>query len=679
MNRRTSRAENQRADNVKRPKESAKERAAKPSAGTKGAAKTRGHRLSPRTAKPGRVHEDHEEGLKRRTEKAQREEYSADRDEEEDDEDQDEPAEDEDPQDDDGEDDEDIDPEDEEGEDEGLEDEADLDDVDADDEDEDDDGEDDEPGDDADDDEDRERGRSATRSAKGSKLGAAKKKAKASKPRAVPRDKGGSPPPAPLPPALMPGGDAETALRLGRERAAGDEYVLAICQRMGRELTDLRQHKLWRSPDAARGGAALDKVFAAVISQEQTPRLRGPALVLRYMLAQRAGFEMDSGTAYLAQEEYLANRGDYELALGDFIPGNLRRHAADQAYLRNANLTARGAGGAYRWRLETIRKQPLLGLATGLSALDKATGGLQGLTLLAGEAGVGKSTLALVLGAGVLEATPTAGVLYYTFELPKDTLYTRLYSHVSGIPYAQLTRATTSDPQSADGRKQVLSAARERLTADLLPRLRIIEWQTGPGHEPLTAKAITGHITEMYGLPGVDRVLILLDPLPRLEVRSPAISSPAGDDLPARPATELEADMIRMRMLTEVQAWTRGAHRPGGEPILAIAEVRKPDHPRKRLTLADVRGHSDLVYDAHAVLLLEQEAPAAHREVVPLLVNVAKVRDGGTRGDIALDFHHTISTFRERAPGRGQPAARVEDQKPSAPQPRRFAGRAKGA
>jgi replicative DNA helicase len=71
----------------------------------------------------------------------------------------------------------------------------------------------------------------------------------------------------------------------------------------------------------------------------------------------------------------------------------------------------------------------MLGLATGLSPLDEATGGLQGFMLAAGETGVGKSSLVLNLGIGVLRQNPKAGVLLYTLELPKDTYLTTLLAN----------------------------------------------------------------------------------------------------------------------------------------------------------------------------------------------------------------------------------------------------------
>jgi hypothetical protein len=135
-----------------------------------------------------------------------------------------------------------------------------------------------------------------------------------------------------------------------------------------------------------------------------------------------------------------------------------------------------------------------------------------------------------------------------------------------------------------------------------------------------------------------------------------------GGGPPVRPLTELEADEARMRMLVELQASTRRPGVPGGDPVLAVSEVRKPDSQRKRLALADVRGHARLVYDAHCVLLLEPQADGAGllKEVVPVVLNVAKVRDGGRRGDIHLDFHHTVSLFKERGPdpkGTGTPTS----------------------
>lgn len=77
-----------------------------------------------------------------------------------------------------------------------------------------------------------------------------------------------------------------------------------------------------------------------------------------------------------------------------------------------------------------------LGIETGLNALDKATLGLDGLIVLGGIAGQGKTSLALQLAFDACEiGTP---VLFYSLEMPKRAIFTKIFSRLSQIKYSDL-------------------------------------------------------------------------------------------------------------------------------------------------------------------------------------------------------------------------------------------------
>ena len=64
--------------------------------------------------------------------------------------------------------------------------------------------------------------------------------------------------------------------------------------------------------------------------------------------------------------------------------------------------------------------------------------------------------------------------------------------------------------------------------------------------------------------------------------------------------------------------------------------------------------------------------------VVPTWLNVAKIGDEGQRGDISLDFHHTVTRFKERTVGtlaKSNPAVNSESRKSVPTSTKRFAGR----
>jgi len=77
-----------------------------------------------------------------------------------------------------------------------------------------------------------------------------------------------------------------------------------------------------------------------------------------------------------------------------------------------------------------------LGIRTGLNELDKATLGLDGLIVLGGIAGQGKTSLALQLAFDACEiGTP---VLFYSLEMPKRAIFTKIFSRLSQIKYSDL-------------------------------------------------------------------------------------------------------------------------------------------------------------------------------------------------------------------------------------------------
>jgi hypothetical protein len=156
----------------------------------------------------------------------------------------------------------------------------------------------------------------------------------------------------------------------------------------------------------------------------------------------------------------------------------------------------------------------------------------------------------------------------------------------------------------------------------------------------------------------IPRVLTIIDYFQLLNVVS------AGQLLP-------EDDEVKLETLLRFQASTRTPTVTTGDPVVVLSEVRKGDGSRSRLTTNDLLGSSRLAYGAEAILLLEPEGASACSEsdVAPVVLRVAKVRDGGQRGDIPLCFHHSISRFEERkitAKGGGKDRSRKDRRHPPA-------------
>jgi len=78
----------------------------------------------------------------------------------------------------------------------------------------------------------------------------------------------------------------------------------------------------------------------------------------------------------------------------------------------------------------------LLGIKTGLVELDKKTLGLDGLIVLGGIAGAGKTSLALQLAFDACElGTPT---IFYSLEMPKRAIFTKILNRLAEVKYSDI-------------------------------------------------------------------------------------------------------------------------------------------------------------------------------------------------------------------------------------------------
>lgn len=78
----------------------------------------------------------------------------------------------------------------------------------------------------------------------------------------------------------------------------------------------------------------------------------------------------------------------------------------------------------------------LLGIKTGWDKLDQATLGLDGMIVLGGIAGQGKTSLALQLAFDVCEQGTPA--LFYSLEMPKRAIFTKILNRLAEVKYADI-------------------------------------------------------------------------------------------------------------------------------------------------------------------------------------------------------------------------------------------------
>jgi hypothetical protein len=375
--------------------------------------------------------------------------------------------------------------------------------------------------------------------------------------------------------------------------------------------------------------------------------------VLRLVLAAQIGatdtLQQWRNAAWSA---YLAHPGEYDRLLGDLIPTDFRADAqaelARMAYARGTNPTAADDWQVFLDRRQIRGEAETRAVTTGLPGLDAMLGGgLRELTFLGGRTGIGKTSLATFAIRSALRKSTELAVLYVQMDMAKEWVYEQLHSAESGAwnqhrgvePVSAGAAAESSGTPGVDYLRRLRVLDRMNLPE----RCRPAEWQD----------VMYGCLVEaMQGLirvSGTRTVLLVLDNFQRLDV--PGV------------ANDLERDVLRLNLLTRMLSATANDLHPGGMPILALSKIPKGRGPTD-LAPDDLHGDSDLASRATAVLFIEPDpkrTPPAP-SVAPLVVNVAKGRDGATRGRLPVDFLFREYSFREPGRGRFSSAARIEQQ-----------------
>lgn len=331
-------------------------------------------------------------------------------------------------------------------------------------------------------------------------------------------------------------------------------------------------------------------------------------------------------------------------------------------------------------QLDRLRGRSLIGLETGFRPIDQRLLGLRGVILLGAGPGVGKTVLALQWAVGVCRrhVFNQAVAVFISLELPADALLTRVKCHLTQTDWSLYTRGREQPdgsfrftPELVEIRQQAETMLQ---TEGIGARLFIAERQHLTNH---TADSISAIVEEAKRQANANRALVVIDYLQLLEL---------PEDRKVR--SDLDADKARFRILQQVQEKSRTPQNPDGDAVLAISEARKPvgDSRKNQLwgtQLADYMGSSRLGYGADAGLFLHTMAKDELNEHYgfsnddpetriqqmrgdgrsPLILRVAKGRDGMTLGDIPLEFQYRRSTIipveaRQQAPRPSLPTRR---------------------
>jgi replicative DNA helicase len=264
---------------------------------------------------------------------------------------------------------------------------------------------------------------------------------------------------------------------------------------------------------------------------------------------------------------------------------------------------------------------PVPGLPTGIARLDARIGGLQeGLTLLAGAPGVGKTTLALQTAGHVSRFAP---VVYVTFENSPMNLATKAICALGGVNPIDVARGT------ADLQKLHAGAASWRETAG---RIALIE-----GTAALTVAQIRATALRAMNRHRSDRCLVVVDYL----------------QLMAKASAELRGMATVRERVETLGAMLRELSTRLRSPVLSLASQNRAEgrygDNKGSAELGSLKESGDLEYGADLVLFL---TPANGRQSVAparaVDVTIAKNRNGDT-GRVELIFRPDVGTLREVA------------------------------
>jgi replicative DNA helicase len=263
----------------------------------------------------------------------------------------------------------------------------------------------------------------------------------------------------------------------------------------------------------------------------------------------------------------------------------------------------------------------VLGVPTGLAQLDSLLGGLNdGLYLLAGPPGMGKTTLALQIAAAATRDVP---VVVVTFEHAPENLTLKLLCARAGVNPRDVQRGY------ADLAK--LRAAAEAWQP-VAQRLAVVE-----GSSQLTVAQVRAQARRALRQHQAERCLVVVDYL--------QLWAKVAEDLRGNFSVRERVDMLG-GLLRELALRLRS-------PVLALASQNRSagnyGNGKGTAALDSLKESGDLEYAADVVLFLtEAQERCATPPARAIELTVGKNRHGDT-GKIGLIFRPDLGTLREEA------------------------------
>lgn len=335
-----------------------------------------------------------------------------------------------------------------------------------------------------------------------------------------------------------------------------------------------------------------------------------------------------------ALRSYVESSFAFEEVLDEWLPIEFK-HAAEKAVAYQKYHEGSNATASDDW--DVFRSKPIksyVRIVSGIQTLDAALGGgLNGITVVGGDEGSGKTSFCLHAMVAALRDDPQLGCEFYTLDLPKQKLLEKLFSLVAGLPSAVLRMP--SDDRTDVQNNQIDEAERE-LKDELLPRIRFVEKSNLDVSQRVELETLATNHNFFCKNTNVERHLKIIDLFQSL--------SEIGATGNAN-----EVDETCLALIQQFVAWSRTSKCPDGAAFLLTSEIRKD---RIELTNDDLRGSARLGSTPDNILLLWRTPRAKQTgDTVRRTLKVGKSRDGDAGTIIELEFQHRIGQMTEIAKG----------------------------